>query len=87
MIQIVAFIGLTTASILLVSVLYHKARGEFQPKWWYGMAAICLVCHFILAFLFYEEHPIPAIVLFACACGLSYIACRIAIFHDRIQKR
>ena len=87
MIQIVAFIGLVTFCILFLSSLYHNARGEFQPGWWYAVVAVCAVCQFIFAFLIREEHPILAIMLFAGTSGLSYVTCRMAILHDRIRKR
>ena len=87
MIEIVAFMGFTTMIVLFLSSRYHKEREELQPKWWYGMAAICMVCHFLLAFLVYEKHPILAVMLFVATCGLSYVTCRMAILHDRLQRK
>lgn len=87
MAEIVAFIAFITVIVLFVSALYHNARDELQPRWSYGVAAICAVCQLVLAFLLYEQHPILALILFAGASGLSYITFRLAILQDRIQKR
>ena len=87
MTEIVAFTGLTIMVVLFLSFRYYKAQEELQPKWWYGMAAICMICHFLLAFLAYEKHPILAVMLFVATCGLSYVTCEMAVLHDRIQKR
>ena len=87
MIDIVAFVGFFTLVISTLSCRYQQARDELQPKWWYGVVAVCIVCHFIFAFLIYEEYPILAIMLFVSACALSYVICRMAISQDRIQKR
>ena len=87
MIEIVALTGFVTVAVLLISFYHHHAREDFQPKWWYGVAAICIVCHFALAFLIHKEFPIVAIILVVCACGLSYVTCKIAVLEDRIRKR
>ena len=86
MIEIVAFTGFTIMVVLFLSSRYHKAREELQPGWWYGAAAICMVCHFLLAFLVYEEHPILAVMLFLATCGLSYVTCEMAVLHDRLHR-
>ena len=87
MVEIVALTGFVTVAVLFLSFRHHHAREDFQPKWWYGVAAICIVCHLALAFLIHKEFPILATVLVVCACGLSYITCKIAILEDKIQKR
>ena len=87
MIQIVAFIGFATVVVLFLSARYHDAHDKLQPKWWYAVSAICIACHSFLAVLIYEEFLILSIILFVCASVLSYITCKMAILHDRIQKR
>ena len=87
MIQILSAIGFSTAVLLFISFRYQKTRENLQPKWWYGLGAICIVCHFALALMIYEEFPIIAIPLVVCGCGLSYVICRMAVLEDRMQKR
>ena len=86
MTEIVSLIGFTTIVVLFLSSRYHNARDELQPKWWYAVSAICIACHFILVFLIYEEYPIFAAILFVGTCGLSYVTCKMAILHDRIDR-
>ena len=86
MIEIVASVGLVTFGMSLLSSRYHNARDGLQPKWWYALVAISMVCYFIVAFLIYEEYPILAIILFALTCGMSYLACKLAILHDKIDR-
>ena len=86
MIHIVVFTALITLVISLLSSRYHRARGSLQPKWWYAVVTIGMVCQFIFAFLIYEEYPILAIILFVGACGLSYVTCKMAILHDRLDR-
>lgn len=87
MIEIVSFIGFTTVVVLLLSIRYHNERDELQPKWWYATSAICIVCHCFLAVLIYEKFLILATLLFVGACGLSYITFKMAVLHDRTQRR
>ena len=86
MLQIVSFIGFSTIVALFLSSRYHNERDELQPKWWYAVSAICAVCHLIIAFLIYKEYPILAMILFLGTCGLSYVTCKMAILHDRIDR-
>ena len=87
MAEIVAFIAFATVVVLFISALYHHTQKTLQPKWAYGVAAICAVCQFVLAFLLYEQHPILALILFAGACALSYIICRMAMLRDRLERK
>lgn len=84
MIEIVSLIGFTTMVVLVLSSRYYDVREELHPKWWYAVSAICMVYHFILAFLIYEEHPIIAILLFIVISGFSYTTCKMAILQDRL---
>ena len=86
MIQILSAIGFSTVIVLFLSMRYYNDREELYPKWWYGLGAICIVCHFALALMIYEEHLIFAIFAFVGACGLAYITCRIAVIEDRLRR-
>ena len=87
MAEIVAFIAFASVVVLFVSALYHNAQKTLQPTWSYGVAAICIVCQFVLAFLIYEQHPILALILFAGACALSYMKCKMAMLRDRMERK
>ena len=86
MIQILSLIGFTTVAVLLISFYHHHAREDFQPKWWYGLGAICIVCHFALALMIYGDFLIIAILLVVCGCGLSLVIFRMAVVEDRIRR-
>ena len=86
MIQILSAIGFSTVIVLFLSMRYYNDREELYPKWWYAVSAICIVGHFALAFLIYEEHLIFAIFAFVGACGLAFLTYKIAVIEDRLRR-
>ena len=86
MAEIVAFTGFITIIVLFLSFYYNNERDELQPKWWYAVSAICIVCHCFLAVLIYQEFPILTAILFVAAGVLSYITCRMAVLEDKIRR-
>ena len=86
MAEIVALAGCSTVVVLFFSLLYQNKREGLQPKWWYAVSAICIVCHCFLAVLIYEKFPILTAILFVAACLLSDITCKMAVLEDKIRR-